>query len=127
MDEESTQELDWREGDYVPTIPIIRTKRYILKSRNMMDKMLNRYFDKVVESEFNQQRMRSEQWLEKRTMFDSYMNLSLAECFRVSVSDMCGYQIQRNEKRTFCSTHSKTMLSTMLKLTISSTRSLSSL
>ena len=39
----------------------------------MMDKMLNRYFDKVVESEFNQQRMRSEQWRQKRTLFDSYM------------------------------------------------------
>ena len=61
----------------------------------MMDKMLNRYFDKVVESEFNQQRMRSEQWRQKRTMFDSYMNLSPAERRRVSVFDMRGYQIQR--------------------------------
>ena len=47
-----------------------------------MDKMLNRYFDKVVESEFNQQRMRSEQWRP-------------AERRRVSVSDMRGYQMQR--------------------------------
>ena len=68
-----------------------------------MDKMLNRYFDKVVESEFNQQRMRSfnqqrmrsEQWRQKRTLFDSYMNLSPAERRRVSVSDMLGYQMQR--------------------------------
>ena len=60
-----------------------------------MDKMLNRYFDKVVESEFNQQRMRSEQWRQKRTLFDSYMNLSFAERRRVSVSDMRGYQMQR--------------------------------
>ena len=60
-----------------------------------MDKMLNRYFDKVVESEFNQQRMRSEQWRQKRTLFDSYMNLSPAERRRVSVSDMRGYQMQR--------------------------------
>ena len=28
-------------------------------------------------------------------MFDSYMNLSPAERRRVSVSDMCGYQMQR--------------------------------
>ena len=61
----------------------------------MMDKMLNRYFDKVVESEFNQQRIRSEQWRQKRTLFDSYMNLSPAERRRVSVSDMRGYQMQR--------------------------------
>ena len=61
----------------------------------MMDKILNRYFDKVVESEFNQQRLRSEQWRQKRTMFDSYMNLSPAERRRVSVSDMRGYQMQR--------------------------------
>ena len=81
--------------EYVATIPIIRFKPHKVKSRNMMDKMLNRYFDKVVESEFNQQRMRSEQWRQKRTLFDSYMNLSPAECRRVSVSDMRGYQMQR--------------------------------
>ena len=63
-----------------------------------MDRMLNRYFDKVVESEFNQQRMRSEQWRQKRTMFESYMNLSPAERRRVSVSDMRGYQMQRIDK-----------------------------
>ena len=81
--------------EYVPTIPIIRFKPHKDKSRNMMDKMLNRYFDKVVESEFNQQRLRSEQWRQKRTMFDSYMNLSPAERRCVSVSDMRGYQMQR--------------------------------
>ena len=81
--------------EYVATIPIIRYKPHKVKSRNMMDKMLNRYFDKVVESEFNQQRMRSEQWRQKRTLFDSYMNLSPAERRRVSVSDMRGYQMQR--------------------------------
>ena len=81
--------------EYVPTIPIIRFKPHKVKSRNMMDKMLNRYFDKVVESEFNQQRMRSEQWRQRRTLFNSYMNLSPAERRRVSVSDMRGYQMQR--------------------------------
>ena len=81
--------------EYVATIPIIRFKPHKVKSRNMMDKMLNRYFDKVVESEFNQQRMRSEQWRQKRTLFDSYMNLSPAERRRVSVSDMRGHQMQR--------------------------------
>ena len=39
--------------------------------------------------------MRSEQWRQKRTLFDSYMNLSPAERRRVSVSDMRGYQMQR--------------------------------
>ena len=81
--------------EYVPTIPIIRFKPHKVKSRNMMDKMLNQYFDKVVESEFNQQRMMSDQWRQKRTKYDSYMNLSPAECYRVSVSDMLGYQMQR--------------------------------
>ena len=81
--------------EYVPTIPIIRFKTHKVKSRNMMNKMLNRHFDKVVESEFNQQRMRSEQWRQRRTLFNSYMNLSPAERRRVSVSDMRGYQMQR--------------------------------
>ena len=39
--------------------------------------------------------MRSEQWRQKRTMFDSYMNFSPAERRRVSVFDMRGYQMQR--------------------------------
>ena len=47
-----------RMNEYIPTIPIIRFKPHKVKSKNMMDKMLNRYFDKVVEGEFNQQRMR---------------------------------------------------------------------
>ena len=62
-----------------------------------MDKMLNRYFDKVAESEFNQQRMRSEQWWQRRTLFNSYINLSPAERRHVAVSDMLGYQMQRND------------------------------
>ena len=81
--------------EYVPIVSIILFKPHKVKSRNMMDKMLNRYYDKVVESEFNQQRMRSEHWRQRRTLFDSYMNLSPAERRHVSVSDMRGYQIQR--------------------------------
>ena len=60
-----------------------------------MDKLLNRYFDKVVESEFNQQRMMGEKWRQKRTMFDSYMNLSPGERRRVQIANMRGYQIER--------------------------------
>ena len=62
-----------------------------------MDKMLNRYFNKVVEGEFNQQRMRSEHWRQNQMNFNSNMNLSLAERRRVSVSDMSIYQMQRND------------------------------
>ena len=98
MDEQSTQELKWRESDYVPIIPIIRSRRHKVKSRRMMDKMLNRYFDKVVEDEYNQQRMMSDQWLEKRAMFDSYMNLSPADRRRTPISNMRGYQIRRIDK-----------------------------
>ena len=98
MDEPSTQELEWREGDYVPIIPIIRSRRYKVKSRRIMDRMLNRYFDKVVEDEYNQQRMMSDHWLEKRAMFDSYMNLSPADRRRTPISNMRGYQIRRIDK-----------------------------
>ena len=91
------------EGDYVPTIPFIRDKPRVGKTRKMMDKLLNRYFDKVVESEFNQQRMMGEKWRQKRTMFDSYMNLSPGERRRVQIANMRGYQIERkvndNENR----------------------------
>ena len=84
--------------EYVATIPIIRFKPHKVKSRNMMDKMLNRYFDKVVEDEYNQQRMMSDHWLEKRAMFDSYMNLSPADRRRTPISNMRGYQIRRIDK-----------------------------
>ena len=89
--------------EYVPTIPFIRDKPRVGKTRKMMDKLLNRYFDKVVESEFNQQRMMGEKWRQKRTMFDSYMNLSPGERRRVQIANMRGYQIERkvndNENR----------------------------
>ena len=98
MDEQSAQELEWREGDYVPIIPIIRSKRYKVKSRRMMDRMLNRYFDKVVEDVYNQQRMMSNQWLEKRAIFDSYMILSPADRRRTPISNMRGYQVRRIDK-----------------------------
>ena len=81
--------------EYVPTIPIIWFKPHKVKSKYMMDKMLNRHFDKVDEGEFNQQWMRSEQWRQNRTMFNSYIILSPAERRRVSVSDIRGYQMQR--------------------------------
>ena len=74
--------------EYVPTIPFIRFKPHKVKSRNMMDKMLNQYYDKVVEGEFNQQRMRNEQLSEgsftkcgnrwKKRM--SARNIDLFEC-----------------------------------------------
>ena len=84
-------------NDYVPSIPFIRFKPHKVKSRNMKDKMLNRYFDKVVESEFKQQRLRGEQWRRNWTMFDSYMNLSPTEHGHVFISDMRGYQMKRND------------------------------
>ena len=86
------------EGDYVPTIPFIRDKPRVGKTRKMMDKLLNRYFDKVVESEFNQQRMMGEKWREKRTMFDSYMNLSPGERRRIPIANMRGYQLLRSQQ-----------------------------
>ena len=59
--------------------------------------MLNRYYDIVVEDEFKQSRIRSEQWQRNRTTFNSYRNLSPAERRRVSVSDMSINQMQRND------------------------------
>ena len=40
----------------------------------------------------------SDQWLEKRAMFDSYMNLSPADRRRTPISNMRGYQIRRIDK-----------------------------
>ena len=86
-----------RMDEYVPTIPIIRFKHHKMKSRNMINIMLNRYYDIVVEGEFKQSRIRSEQWQRNRTTFNSYRNLSPAERRCVSVSDMSINQMQRND------------------------------
>ena len=84
--------------EYVPTIPLIRYKPHKQKSRAMMDKLLNRYFNKVEQAELNQQRTMGERWRRMRTTFDSYMNLSPAERRRVSIANMRGYQLERNHK-----------------------------
>ena len=86
------------EGDYVPTIPFIRDKPRVGKTRKMMDKLLNRYFDKVVENEFIQQRLRGDQWRRLKSSFDSYMNLTPAERRRVPVAAMRGYQFLRSQQ-----------------------------
>ena len=82
----------------MPTIPFIRYKPHKQKSRAMMDKLLNRYFNKVEQAELNQQRTMGERWRRMRTTFDSYMNLSPAERRRVSIANMRGYQLERNHK-----------------------------
>ena len=86
-----------RMDEYVPTIPFIRFKPHKMKSRNMINIMLNQYYDIVVEDEFKQSRIRSEQWQRNRTTFNSYRNFSPAERRRVSVSDMSINQMQRND------------------------------
>ena len=84
--------------EYVPTIPFIRDKPRVGKTRKMMDKLLNRYFDKVVENEFIQQRLRGDQWRRLKSSFDSYMNLTPAERRRVPVAAMRGYQFLRSQQ-----------------------------
>ena len=64
----------------------------------MMDKLLNRYFNKVEQAELNQQRTMGDRWRRMRTTFDSYTNLSPAERRRVSIANMRGYQLERNHK-----------------------------
>ena len=63
-----------------------------------MDKLLNRYFDKVVENEFIQQRLRGDEWRRLKSSFDSYMNLTPAERRRVPVAAMRGYQFLRSQQ-----------------------------
>ena len=84
--------------EYVPTIPFIRDKPRVGKTRKMMDKLLNRYFDKVVENEFIQQRLRGDEWRRLKSSFDSYMNLTPAERRRVPVAAMRGYQFLRSQQ-----------------------------
>ena len=68
-----------------------------------MDKMLESILlTKSLEMNINQQRMMSDQWLEKRAMFDSYMESltrwSTSYSLPPPISNMRGYQVWRIDK-----------------------------
>lgn len=90
----SSKELTSPDDSYI-SMPF-RTRSHVQHSRRMMDKQLQKYFDKTDEALLNKQM--SDRWRNLKTSFDSYMNLTPNERRRTSVANMRGYQLDKNRK-----------------------------
>ena len=87
--------------DFVPNedtyVAITFRKRgHTQQSRKMMDKQLQKYFDKADEASINQTRELSNNWRNLKTTYDSFMNLSPNERRRTDTANMRGYQLDRS-------------------------------
>ena len=90
----SSNDLSSPDDSYV-SMPF-RTRSHVQHSRRMMDKQLQKYFDKADEALLNKER--SDRWRNLKASFDSYMNLTPNERRRTSVANMRGYQLDKNRK-----------------------------
>ena len=90
----SSNDLSSPDDSYV-NMPF-RTRSHVQHSRRMMDKQLQKYFDKADEALLNKER--SDRWRNLKASFDSYMNLTPNERRRTSVANMRGYQLDKNRK-----------------------------
>ena len=90
----SSKELSSPDDSYV-SMPF-RTRNHVQHSRRMMDKQLQKYFDKADEALLNKER--SDRWRNLKASFDSYMNLTPNERRRTSVANMRGYQLDKNRR-----------------------------
>lgn len=90
----SSNDLSSPDDSYVSMS--FRTRNHVQHSRRMMDKQLQKYFDKTDEALFNKER--SDRWRNLKASFDSYMNLTPNERRRTSVANMRGYQLDKNRK-----------------------------
>ena len=90
----SSNDLSSPDDSYV-SMPF-RTRSHVQHSRRMMDKQLQKYFDKADEALLNKQM--SDRWTNLKASFDSYMNLTPNERRRTSVANMRGYQLDKNRR-----------------------------
>ena len=87
--------------DFTPTddsyinLPF-RKRGHTQHSTRMMEKRMQKYFDKAEEELLNKQM--TDKWRNLKSTFDSYMNLTPYERRRTSVANMRGYQIDPSRK-----------------------------
>lgn len=87
--------------DFTPTddsyinLPF-RKRGHIQHSTRMMEKRMQKYFDKAEDALLNKQM--TDKWRNLKSTFDSYMNLTPYERRRTSVANMRGYQIDPSRK-----------------------------
>lgn len=90
----SSKELSSPDDSYVSMS--FRKKPHVQQSRRLMDKQMQKYFDKTDEALLNKQM--SDRWRTLKSTFDSYMNLTVNERRCTSIANMRGYQLDKNRK-----------------------------
>lgn len=78
-----------------------RKRPHIPKTRKMMDKRIQKYFDKAEQDAINQTRNMSERYNNLRSVYDAYMNLSVNQRRKVPTTNMRGYQLDRNGRMLY--------------------------
>lgn len=78
-----------------------RKRVHVPKSRKMIDKRIQKYFDKAEQDAINQTRNMSERYNNLRSVYDAYMNLSVNQRRKVPTTNMRGYQLDRNGKMLY--------------------------
>ena len=82
---------------YIPIKPKVHQQH----SRKIMDKMIQKYFNKVEETALNPTRVFGNKWQSLKATYDTYMGLTPNERRRVDVSNMRGYQFDKNSKKLY--------------------------
>lgn len=78
-----------------------RKRARVPKSRKMIDKRIQKYFDKAEQDAINQTRNMSERYNNLRSVYDAYMNLSVNQRRKVPTTNMRGYQLDRNGRMLY--------------------------
>ena len=78
-----------------------RKRPHLPKTRKMMDKRIQKYFDKAEQDAINQTRNMSERYNNLRSVYDAYMNLSVNQRRKVPTTNMRGYQLDRNGRMLY--------------------------
>ena len=78
-----------------------RKRPHLPKTRKLMDKRIQKYFDKVEQDAINQTRNMSERYNNLRSVYDAYMNLSVNQRRKVPTTNMRGYQLDRNGRMLY--------------------------
>lgn len=73
-----------------------RKRKYTPKTHKIMNKRIEKYFEKVEQDSLNQTKIMSPQYNNLRSIYDSYMNLSVNERRKIPTTSMRGYQIDRS-------------------------------
>ena len=82
---------------YIPIKPRIHQQH----SRKIMDKMIQKYFNKVEQTALNPTRSFGNKWQSLKATYDTYMSLTPNERRRIDVSNMRGYQFDKNTKKLY--------------------------